>query len=85
MIVSTSRLHGRGIRRLAMLTLTAAQQRPAPSRASRLYVFENGSIRGLDPKLFNFTREELKEVDFTNTSVPHRPPEGDADVRCRRG
>ena len=61
---------------LATLTLTAAQQRPAPSRAVRLYVFENGSISGLDPKLFNFTREELKEVDFVNTSYLIVHPKG---------
>ena len=27
-------------------------------------------IKGLDPKLFNFTREELKEVDFVEHVVP---------------
>ena len=60
---------------LAALALTAvvcvgadaqrAQQRPA---SPRIYVFENGAIRGLDPALFNFKREELKEVDFVNSS-----------------
>ena len=61
---------------VAMLTLTAAQKRPAPVKSVRLYVFENGSIRGLDPKLFNFTREELKEVDFTNISYLIVHPKG---------
>jgi N-acyl homoserine lactone hydrolase len=69
---------------VAMLTLTTAQQRPpalsgverAAVQSVRLYVFENGSIRGLDPKLFNFTREELKEVDFTNTSYLIVHPKG---------
>ncbi len=61
---------------LAMLTLTTAEQRPAAVKSVRLYVFENGSIRGLDPKLFNFTREELKEVDFTNTSYLVVHPKG---------
>src|SRR5678815_3779908 len=61
---------------LATLTLTAAQQRPASVKSVRLYVFENGSIRGLEPKLFNFTREELKQVDFTNTSYLIVHPEG---------
>jgi glyoxylase-like metal-dependent hydrolase (beta-lactamase superfamily II) len=69
---------------VAMLTLTAAQQRPpavravtpAPVKSVRLYVFENGSIRGLDPKLFNFTRQELKEVDFTNSSYLIVHPKG---------
>jgi len=61
---------------LTTLTLTTAQQRPAPVKSVRLYVFDNGSIRGLDPKLFNFTRDELKQVDFTNTSYLIVHPKG---------
>jgi len=61
---------------VAVLTLTAAQPRPPAVKSVRLYVFENGSIRGLDPKLLNFTREELKEVDFTNTSYLVVHPRG---------
>ena len=61
---------------VVMLTLTTAQQRRPAVQSVRLYVFENGSIRGLDPKLFNFTREELKEVDFTNTSYLIVHPKG---------
>ena len=61
---------------VAMLSITTAQQRPAAVKTVRLYVFENGSIRGLDPKLFNFTREELKEVDFTNISYLIVHPKG---------
>jgi N-acyl homoserine lactone hydrolase len=61
---------------VAMLALATAQERPPAVKSVRLYVFENGSIRGLDPKLFNFTREELKEVDFTNTSYLIVHPRG---------
>ena len=61
---------------VATLSLASAQQRPASVSSVRLYVFENGSIRGLDPKLFNFTREELKEVDFTNSSYLVVHPKG---------
>jgi glyoxylase-like metal-dependent hydrolase (beta-lactamase superfamily II) len=61
---------------VAMLALATAQERPPAVKSVRLYVFENGSIRGLDPKLFNFTREELKEVDFTNTSYLIVHPKG---------
>jgi N-acyl homoserine lactone hydrolase len=61
---------------VATLSLASAQQRPAPVTAVRLYVFENGAIKGLDPKLFNFTREELKEVDFTNSSYLVVHPKG---------
>src|SRR5687767_8511749 len=48
---------------------------PAPA-VSRLYVFDNGDITGLDPKLFGFTREELKEVDFVNVSYLIVHPRG---------
>ena len=30
----------------------------------RLYVFDCGAIKGLDPALFNFKREEVKSIDF---------------------
>jgi glyoxylase-like metal-dependent hydrolase (beta-lactamase superfamily II) len=53
----------------AVVTVGADAQRAQPRPASpRIYVFENGAIRGLDPALFNFKREELKEVDFVNSS-----------------
>jgi glyoxylase-like metal-dependent hydrolase (beta-lactamase superfamily II) len=53
-----------------------AQNRPAPPKTPRIYVFENGSIKGLDPKLFNFTKEELKEQDFVVTSYLVVHPRG---------
>ena len=53
-----------------------AQNRPAAVQAVRLYVFENGHIRGLDPKLFNFTREEIREPDFVNISYLIVHPKG---------
>ncbi len=53
---------------------------PAPEEASpagpRVYVFDAGAISGLDPQLFNFTREELAEVDFVNTAYLIVHPEG---------
>jgi len=60
----------------AATALPSAQQRSQTVKAPRLYVFDNGSIKGLDPKLFNFTREELKEVDFRNTSYLVVHPKG---------
>jgi N-acyl homoserine lactone hydrolase len=60
---------------LAAASLTA-QSPPATVSDVRLYVFENGHIRGLDLKLFNFTREELKETDFVNTSYLIVHPKG---------
>jgi len=53
-----------------------AQKRPAPPKTPRLYVFDNGEISGLDPKLFGFTREQLKEVDFVNQSYLIVHPRG---------
>jgi N-acyl homoserine lactone hydrolase len=54
----------------------SAQQKPAKVKTPRLYIFDNGAIKGLDPKLFNFTRQELKEVDFRNTSYLIVHPRG---------
>jgi N-acyl homoserine lactone hydrolase len=56
----------------AMLASVAGQRNPA----LRLYIFDNGEISGLDPKLFGFTREELKEVDFVNVSYLVVHPRG---------
>jgi len=53
-----------------------AQNRPAPPKTPRIYIFDNGSIKGLDPKLFNFTRDELKETDFVNISYLIVHPKG---------
>jgi glyoxylase-like metal-dependent hydrolase (beta-lactamase superfamily II) len=54
----------------------AAQNRPAPPVTPRIYIFDNGAIKGLDPALFNFKREELKEVDFTDVSYLIVHPKG---------
>ena len=59
----------------ASATVPAAQQRPAVS-SPRIYIFDAGNIRGLDPKLFNFTRAELKEVDFVNIAYLIVHPKG---------
>jgi N-acyl homoserine lactone hydrolase len=44
--------------------------------ALRLYVFDTGEIAGLDPKIFGFTREQLKEVDFVNQAYLVVHPRG---------
>jgi glyoxylase-like metal-dependent hydrolase (beta-lactamase superfamily II) len=49
---------------------------PASPAAPRIYIFDNGAIRGLDPALFNFAREELAEVDFVNVSYLIVHPQG---------
>jgi N-acyl homoserine lactone hydrolase len=57
--------------------LAAFAQRPAEAPITpRVYIFDNGAIRGLNPSLFNFTAEELAEVDFVNISYLIVHPEG---------
>jgi N-acyl homoserine lactone hydrolase len=61
----------------ALWSLVAqAQTRPAPPATPRIYIFDNGAIKGLDPKLFNFERQELKEVDFIDVSYLIVHPRG---------
>jgi len=61
----------------ALWSLVAqAQTRPAPPATPRIYIFDNGAIKGLDPALFNFKREELKEVDFIDVSYLIVHPRG---------
>lgn len=42
----------------------------------RIYIFDNGRISGLDPALFNFSADELAEVDFTDVSYLIVHPRG---------
>lgn len=60
----------------AAAALTAQQSRPAPPSTPRIYIFDNGRITGLDPKLFGFTREEIKQPDFVNISYLVAHPKG---------
>lgn len=63
----------------ALLAANADAQRAAsPERVTspRIYVFENGSINGLDPALFNFRREELAAADFVNIAYLIVHPRG---------
>src|SRR6185369_8641591 len=57
-------------------SITPNAQTPPRVTALRLYVFENGFIRGLDTKLFNLAREEVKEADFVNSSYLIVHPRG---------
>jgi N-acyl homoserine lactone hydrolase len=50
---------------VAVLSVARAQEpHPKVPKSLRLYVFDCGVIRGLDPALFNFKREEVKSTDF---------------------
>jgi N-acyl homoserine lactone hydrolase len=53
-----------------------AQNRPAAVQTPRIHIFENGHIRGLNPKLFNFAPEEIKQPDFVNVSYLIVHPKG---------
>lgn len=48
----------------AVVSVRAQQPHPEVPKSLRLYVFDCGVIRGLDPALFNFKREEVKSTDF---------------------
>jgi len=54
-----------------------AQSKPAAVKSPRIYVFDNGTLSGLDPKqYFGFERSELKAVDFTGQSYLIVHPRG---------
>jgi len=64
-----------GIVAAALAAATADAQRPQVA-SPRIYVFESGTIAGLDPALFNFKREELAHVDFVNMAYLIVHPRG---------
>jgi N-acyl homoserine lactone hydrolase len=61
---------------LAVTASVAGQQRPAQPATPRIYIFDNGTISGLDPKMFGFSREEVKEPDFVGVSYLIVHPRG---------
>jgi len=65
-----------GVMGTSLLVAAYAQNKPRPPATPRIYVFENGAIKGLDPALFNFKPEELKEVDFVDASYLIVHPRG---------
>ena len=61
---------------LVLLTLVALTGCATEERSPRIYVFDNGSVRGLSPALFGFTPDELAAVDFVMTSYLVVHPRG---------
>lgn len=61
---------------LTVIVLGCARDAADAPTASRIYVFDNGMITGLDPQLFNFRADELAEVDFVNMSYLIVHPRG---------
>jgi N-acyl homoserine lactone hydrolase len=49
---------------LAALAVAAPQGHVKPPKSARLYVFDCGVIKGLDPALFNFKKEEVTATQF---------------------
>ncbi|HEX5107201.1 MAG TPA: N-acyl homoserine lactonase family protein [Vicinamibacterales bacterium] len=58
------------------VTTAVAGQRPAQPTTPRIYIFDNGTLSGLDPKMFGFSREEIKEPDFVGVSYLIVHPRG---------
>ena len=49
----------------AMMTSSAlAQKKAAPVKSLRVYIFDCGTIKGLDPSLFQFKKEDLKDANM---------------------
>ena len=64
---------------LACLTLTTflvSQTSPKPPKSVRLYVFDNGVIKGLDPATFHFKKEDLATTDMVVCSYLIVHPKG---------
>ena len=61
---------------LAAAPLLVAQSAPPAPSTPRIYIFDDGEIKGLDPALFNFKRSELKEPDFVDVSYLVVTPRG---------
>lgn len=62
---------------LAVPSILPAQvHKPAPPKTPRLYVFDCGSIKGLSPAMFGFTKEQLATTDFAVTCYLVVHPKG---------
>jgi N-acyl homoserine lactone hydrolase len=61
---------------LALAPFLLSQTRPKPPKFVRLYVFDNGVIKGLDPATFHFKKEELATTDMVVCSYLIVHPKG---------
>ena len=61
---------------IALTASVAGQPAPAAPTSPRIYIFDHGKLSGLDPKMFGFTREEIKEPDFVDVSYLVVHPKG---------
>jgi N-acyl homoserine lactone hydrolase len=60
----------------AAALFAASQKPPKPPKTVRLYVFDNGVIKGLDPALFHFKPEELATTEMVVCSYLIVHPKG---------
>jgi N-acyl homoserine lactone hydrolase len=60
----------------ALAPLTLSQTRPEPPKSVRLYVFDNGAIKGLDPAAFHLKKEEIATADMVLCSYLIVHPKG---------
>jgi glyoxylase-like metal-dependent hydrolase (beta-lactamase superfamily II) len=60
----------------AFAPLAFSQTRPEPPKSVRLYVFDNGVIKGLDPAAFHLTKEEIATADMVLCSYLIVHPKG---------
>src|ERR1700686_2224099 len=60
----------------ALATFALSQTRPKPPKSVRLYVFDNGVIKGLDPATFHFKKEEIATADMVVCSYLIVHPKG---------
>ena len=63
---------------LALLSSPGGAQahKPKPPKSLRLYIFDGGTIKGLDPAIFGFKKEDLAATDFTVVSYLIVHPKG---------
>jgi N-acyl homoserine lactone hydrolase len=61
---------------VAIAPVGLSQSRPQPSSSVRLYVFDNGVIKGLNPASFHLTREEIATADMVVCSYLIVHPNG---------
>lgn len=65
-----------GLVATAAVIAPSAQTRSPAAKTPRVYIFDGGSINGLDTKLFGFERNEVKEPNFRITSYLIVHPRG---------
>jgi N-acyl homoserine lactone hydrolase len=61
---------------VALVPFGFSQTRPKPPKSVRLYVFDNGVIKGLDPATFHLKKEEIATSDMVVCSYLIVHPKG---------